>query len=147
AILASTILCSLLYAQSDFDRMVLVKHNKMMDAFVGSAAFLLLCVGLFFAIPRWHVGFETTMLVLGLCPTVKIARLFHLIGKPDIFWGWRLARRDFRTYFFGSLLAVIGYMGYNQVPLLILGYTSEPIQAAAFVATRGLMQPLAVIIR
>ncbi len=39
------------------------------------------------------------------------------------------------------------YTGYTHVPLFILGVLAPPIHAAAFVATRSLMQPLQIFLR
>jgi O-antigen/teichoic acid export membrane protein len=147
AILCSTIVCSLIYAQLDFDRIVLIKHEKVIDPFIASAAFLVMNAVLFYAIPKWHIGYLITMSLVGAYAILKIARLILLIGKPDFFWGWRLAMKDLRKYFGSSMLGVAGYAGHSHIPLFILGKVALPIQSAAFTLMRGLTQPLMVIVR
>jgi O-antigen/teichoic acid export membrane protein len=44
-------------------------------------------------------------------------------------------------------VATVTYAGYNHFPLLALGALTAPIHAAAFVATRSLMQPLQILLR
>lgn len=148
AIMVSSVVCSLIYAQLDFERIVLIKHDKVVDPFIASVAFVLIAGGLFFAIPRFDIGFLTTMLIVGLYAAAKIARLVLLVDRPDFFWGWRLAKRDYRKYLRASLLSTASYSGYGHAPLFVLGAFAVHVPAAAaFVAMRGLIQPLNVVLR
>lgn len=147
AILGSAVVCSLIYAQLDFDRIVLIKHSKYIDMFLASAAFLTMNGILFFAIPHFHISFLGTMAIVGFFAAGKIMRLILIIGRPDFFWGWRMAMADYKKYFPSSFTGVAVYSGFSHIPLLILGSVAPPIQAAAFVAARSLMQPLQVVIR
>ncbi len=143
----STLVCSLIYAQLTFDRICLLKHKRYKDPLIISAAFFLLCLTMFFVVPYWHIDYSVVMLLVGSYAIIKIIRLVMLLGTPDLFWGWRLVKRDFRKYFFGSILGVIGSSGFSHVPLFILGAVAAPIHAAAFVALRGLTQPLTMVIK
>lgn len=147
AIVLSTFVCSLIYAQLDFDRIALTKHDRMKDALYASVIFLILCGALFFLIPAWGISYTATMLLVGLYAVLKILRLIMIIGRPDFIIGARLARRATQKYLFSSLLGVVGYTGHSHGPLFILGSVAAASHAAAFVAMRGLMQPLMVIIR
>lgn len=142
-----TLICSLIYAQLDFDRIVLIKHDKVIDPFLASFAFALLIGALFFVIPRFDIPFEWTMGLIATYAGFKMIRLFFLVGAPDFFWGWRLMKRDMKKNLPASLLGVAGFSGYNHIPLMILSHVAAPIHAAVFVALRGLMQPIQVVIR
>lgn len=147
AILYATIVCSLIYAQLDFDRICLLKHKKYRAPLEASAVFLFLNLMVFFAASRSYIGFSTVMLLVGGYAVLKILRLVMLMGRPDFFWGWRLVKRDGRKYLASSVLGVVGSTGFSHVPLFVLSVVSPPLHAAAFVALRGLMQPLGIVIR
>jgi O-antigen/teichoic acid export membrane protein len=147
AIAYSTIVLTLVYIQLDFDRILMIKHERFIDPLVTSALFLALNAALFVCIPRYHISFEVMMAVLGLYAFLKSFWLVAIIGWPDLFWGWRLMMRDARRYFAASLVGVAGYFGYNNFPIMILGSVAAPIHSAAFAAMRSLMQPLLVIVR
>lgn len=143
----STIVLTLLYIQLDFDRILMIKHERFIDPLVTSGIFLALNAALFVCIPRYGISFEMMMAVLGLYAFLKSFWLVAVIGWPDLFWGWRLMMRDARRYFAASMVGVAGYFGYNNFPIMILGSVAAPIQSAAFAAMRSLMQPLLVIVR
>ncbi|MGE3714616.1 MAG: hypothetical protein AB7F82_08855 [Alphaproteobacteria bacterium] len=147
AIIFSTFVCSLIYAQLDFDRIALAKHDRILDAFYASLVFLALSGALFFLIPLWDIGFNVTMALVGGYALLKIARLVMIVGRPEFSIGRRLAGRAFRKYLASAVLGVVGYSGHSHGPLFILGSVAAPLHSAAFVAMRGLMQPLMVIIR
>lgn len=146
-IAGSTILCSLVYAQLDFDRMILIKHDKYWYPLITSSLFFIINACLFFSAPHVHIKYYLVLLILGIYACLKFVCLLFILGKPDFFWGWRLVKRDFKKNFIGALAGIIGYSGHNHVPLIILGSIAAPVQAGAFVAMRGLMQPLQIIIR
>lgn len=147
AIIISTFVCSLIYAQLDFDRITLTKYGRILDALIASVLFLMLAGCLFFLIPAWGIAYTTTMLLVGGYAALKIARLVMIVGWPDFGLGTRMARRATRNYLGSSVLGVVGATGHNHAPLFILGYLAAPVHSAAFVAMRGLMQPMMVIIR
>lgn len=143
----STMVCSVIYAQLDFDRILLVKHERYKDPLILSAIFFVLIGVLFFQIPAMAIPFWAFLLAILGYAALKVLWLVLAIGMPDFFMGYRLARRDLKKYFTGAMTGVIAYSGYNHFPLFILGALAAPIQSAAFVAMRGLMQPLNIITR
>jgi len=147
AIAVSTISCTLLYMQISLDRVLLIKHERFVDPLVTSALFLILIGGLFFAVPHYGLGFNFTMLLIGIFTVFKNIWIGCVIGKPDFFWGWRLLMRDSRRYFISASMGVAGSAGFINIPVFVLGYLSTPIQTAVFGAMRSLMQPVMVILR
>jgi len=143
----STIVCTLIYAQLTFDRICLLKHEKYKAPLITSSVFLLLCLCIFFFAPYQKIGFGSVMSLVGLYATLKIIWLVYMIGKPNFALGWRLTKRDAIKYSPSSIFGVIGASGFTHVPLFILGAVAAPVHAAAFVALRGLMQPLTIIIK
>jgi O-antigen/teichoic acid export membrane protein len=146
-IAGSTIACTLIYGQLDFDRMILIKHGKYWYSLLASTIFLALTIFLFFSVSHFNFSYYLILLFLGGYAALKFVCLIFVLGKPDFFWGWRLVRRDFKKNFISALSGVLGYSGHNHIPLFILGFLAAPVQAAAFVAMRGLTQPLMIIIR
>lgn len=147
AIAFSTVVCTLIYIQLDFDRIMMIKHARFIDPLVMSALFLLLNLALFFTIPRYHVSYEWMMSLMGFYTILRSFWLMSVVGIPDLFWGWRLVARDVRRYLAASLVGVAGTVSYSYFPIFTLGSVAPPIQAAAFGAMRSLMQPLIIIVR
>lgn len=144
----ATIACTLMCAQLEFDRVMFVKHDKYWhSAGVSVGFFLMVCV--LFYVCQYHapVSFKFLMAAVFLYMNLKMFLLVISVALPDMFWGWRLLVRDFRTYFRASLVGVIGYAGYMHVPVFVLGALAEPIQTAVFGMMRGLMQPLQIIVK
>lgn len=147
AIAVSTVICTLIYTQLEFDRIIFIKHDRYINPLVASIAFLLLNIFFLFGIPYFQISYLSTMTMIALYTVVKMFWLYASVGLPDLFWGWRLIVRDFKKNFVGSFIGIIGFSGHNHVPLFILGHVAAPLQAAVFVAMRGLMQPLQIIVR
>jgi len=147
AILTATLVLTLLYIQLDFDRIILIKHERFVDPLITSFLFLALNGALFILIPLYHLSFGAMMGILAGYGVLKSLWLVFAIGRPDFFWGWRFMVRDFRKYFAASLIGVLGYGAYNNAPIFILGSVAAPIQSAAFAGMRSLLQPLLVIVR
>lgn len=147
AILISIVTCSLIFAQLDFDRVVLIKHEKYKDPFIASGFFLVLNLILFFAAPYWGLSFLTIMFLIAGYAVTKIVRLIFLVGKPNFFWGWRLAKKSISRNSFGTMTGIISSTGFGHVPIFVLSSVTSPIHSAAFVAMRAIIQPLNVIIR
>lgn len=143
----STIVSTLMFTQLEFDRIIFIKHDKYIHAAAASVGFFVFTASMFFLVPMMGISFFSLMGMIGLYMVVKMLWLFFSTAWPDMFWGWRLLRRDFKRYFSGSLVGVIGYAGHNHVPVLVLGWYAAPIHAAVFGAMRGLMQPLQIIAR
>lgn len=138
---------TLMYIHLDFDRILMIKYERFIDPLVTSACYLLLMVTMFFIIPAYHISFDAFMVILGIFTVLKSSWLLIVIGKPDLFWGWRLMKRDVKRYLGSSLLGAAGYVGYSNLPIFILGAVAAPIQSAAYAGMRSLMQPLLVVVR
>ncbi len=147
AILFSVLVCTLIYAQLDFNRIAFIKHDRYAYPLVSSLGFLALNGALFWAIPHYGLSFTTAMTILAAYSFIMVSWLFLVLGAPNLYWGWRLLKRDFKIYVAGALAGVMGYSGYNHFPLFVLGGVATPLQSAAFTAMRGLTQPMQIIVR
>jgi|GEM_PF-1402223 len=147
AIASSTIVCTLIYIQLDFDRIVLIKHERFAQPLAASLIFLALSIALFFLAPRYGIGYPALMGIVALFCLLKCLWLMISVGRPDFFGGWRLLKRDFGRNFTSSLLGVVGYAGFGSGPIFILSAAAPHTQTAAFGAMRGLTQPLMIVIR
>lgn len=147
AIACSTLVCSLIYLQLEFDRIILVKHERLTQTLTTSLLFLLTCSALFFLAPSYDISFPALMGVLALFSILKYIWLIIVIGRPDFFWGWQLLKRDFGKNLTSSMLGVAGFAGFSSAPIFILGAVSAPIQTAAFGAMRSLTQPIMILVR
>lgn len=145
-VFASSVL-TLMYIQLDFDRILMIKYERFIDPLLTSAGYLFLMAGMFFIIPAYQISFDFFMVIVGIFTLLKSSWLLVVIGKPDLFWGWRLMKRDMKRYLGASLLGVAGYVGYSNFPIFILGAVAAPIQSAAYAGMRSLMQPLLVVVR
>lgn len=143
----STIVSTLVFTQLEFDRIIFIKHDKYIHAAIASVGFFIFTAVMFFAVPSMGISFYALMGMIGAYMVLKMLWLFVSTAWPNMFWGWRLLRRDFKRYFKGAVVGVIGYAGHNHVPVLVLGWYAAPIHAAVFGAMRGLMQPLQIVAR
>ncbi len=144
----ATLACTLMCTQLEFDRIMFVKHDKYWHAAATSVGFFLMVSVLFYiSYSTGGLSFAAVMGLVSLYMVAKMLFLFFCTTWPDFFWGWRLLVRDFRKYFKASVVGVVGYAGYNHVPVFILGSFAAPIQTAAFGVMRGLMQPLQIIVK
>lgn len=147
AIAYSSVVLTLVYIQLDFDRILMIKYERFVDPLVTSALYLVVVGSMYMLIPIYHLSFEFFMVVIGLYTFLKSSWLLAIIGKPDLFWGWRLMVRDARRYFLASIVGVAGYAGYSNFPIFVLGSVAAPVQSAAYAAMRSLMQPLLVVVK
>ena len=143
--LAACVACFAIYAQLEFDRIILMKYKKFLIPFATSFLYLLLSVILLL----FHASltFYQVIAILTVFACVKSLVLLYVVGRPDFRGGWALLRSDLRRNAPSSMLGVIGYSGYTHAPVLLLGLLSTPVQAAGFVAMRSLMQLLQIVIR
>jgi O-antigen/teichoic acid export membrane protein len=147
ALAAVIVVTTLIYAQLSFDRIVLLKTGRIIDPFLSSLLFCGLNAALFFAARFWQIGFLPLMLIVGTYAALKIARLVWITGKPDFFWGWRMMTKANKRLLPSSILGIAGSSGFSEFPLFLLGAIAAPAQTAAFVAIRGLVQPLSIVVR
>jgi O-antigen/teichoic acid export membrane protein len=69
------------------------------------------------------------------------------VGDIDLARGKSILAANVRRYGVWSLVATVTFGGYNHIPLFVLASLLAPIHAAIFVATRGLMQPIQILLR
>jgi len=143
----STFLCSLIYFQLEFDRIIYIKINRKWDNFIWSSIFLVLNIGLLFLVPYLDISYFYLVAILLIYSTLKFLWLLFTSSLPNFKKGWILVKKDIRKNVIASSAGVLGSSGYIHFPLFILSYVSSPIQAAAFVAVRSLTQPMMIIIR
>ena len=143
-IIATTV-CFAIYAQLEFERIVLIKYEKYLVPFLTSMAFLLMTIGFLFY--HAQITFYDLMLCLWIFAVLKTLLLIALVGLPDIRGGWEQMREDFQHNMKASVQGVIGASGYIHGPVLILGALAAPAQVAAYVAMRSLMQPTQIVMR
>lgn len=147
AIVVSAVTTAVIYFQSEFDRIIQIKHGRLYDPPVTSFAFLIVTLGLAAAAKYAGLPFFGFMIGLMVFSFFKGLWLVITTANPQFASGWRLLRRDLRARFMPSLVGAAGYSGYNHLPIFILGATSPPVYVAGFVAMRSLIQPLQIIVR
>lgn len=146
-IVTSVVVCTLIYLHLDFERIVCLKHNKTHILFWTSAIFFMMNLFLFFAVPRLEIPYIVVMLLICLFSIGKITHLVTLVKKPNFEWGIRMAEQDLRRHAVSSLLGASGGLGYFHLPVFLISKLVQPVEAAAFFALRGLMQPAMILIR
>jgi len=137
----------IVYMQAEFARAFLIATNR--TAYVAVPALLQLLAVIYIAI----IGFEgpygylkILLLLLSVSGTSALFLVF-LTGGPEWTHGDRLLRRLMKKYAGWGTIGVIASSGYNHVPLFVLGLYAAPIQTAAFVMMRNLLQPSQVLLR
>lgn len=146
-ITAASVVCLIVYIELEFSRAFLIKIRKPWMLLASAWWYATVSLLLAGAALTGRVGYETLLLVLGAGMLVHAVSLTAVTGWPAWRRGSRWLRLDFRRYGGWSAAATLTYTGYNHVPLLLLGALAAPIHAAAFVATRSLLQPLQIILR
>ncbi len=147
SIVLTTLYCALLYMQADHDRFILLRFERHAVPPLLSAVNLIpLGLGLL-AEYFLSAGFAVFMglhVIVGLVRSIVVA---WLVGGPNFRWGWRLLKTSIQKRGGFSLVSAGAYSGYNHIPLIILGHLAAPIDVAAFVAMRGLVQPTQMVFR
>lgn len=146
-VVAASVVCLLIYTELEFARAFLIKMKRP---------------GTLLAAALWYAGvstligassllhwtdYETLLFVLAAAMLVHYLAIVTVTGLPDLKRGWRLFASNMKRYGGWAGVATATYAGYNHAPLLALGAFAAPIHAAAFVATRSLMQPLQIVLR
>jgi O-antigen/teichoic acid export membrane protein len=146
-VLASSATCLLIYAEIEFARAVLVKLGRPLLLLASGVWYALLCAGVSVAALYHIIDYRTLLGLIAGAMLLHAVVLGAIVGRLAIRQGLRLLSADVYRYGFWAFVAALTYSGYSHFPLFILGAVSEPIHAAAFVATRSLMQPLQVLLR
>lgn len=146
-IIAAGAACLIVYVQLEFARAILVKLDRPLFLCAHGAWYASVSCLLAVGALTHRVGYE--MLLLALCGAMIVSALVIAVAMRPILprLGLRLLDRDARRYGGWAAVATATYAGYNHVPLLVLGALAAPVHAAAFVATRSLLQPLQILLR
>jgi len=143
----SILALTIVYMQAEFARAFLIATNR--TAYVAVPALFQFFAVLYIA----GFGFDDPygyLKILSLLVSVSIISALFLVlltGGPEWIHGDRLLRRLMKKYAGWGTTGVLASSGYNHVPLFILGIYAAPIQTAAFVMMRNLLQPSQVLLR
>lgn len=146
-IIASSLVCLVVYLELEFTRAVLVKLDLAVLLLFSAGWYATVCACLAAAALLGLLEFPALLALLCAAMLLHAAALVVVIGSFALARGFRLLQISVKRYGGWSAIATATYAGYNHVPLLILGVLGAPIQTAAFVATRSLMQPLQILLR
>lgn len=144
---AASVVCLIVYLQLEFARAFFVKSGKPWLLLASAGWYACVSGALAYGALFGHLRYESVLLFLAGCMLLHAGAVIFSRQRPSLRNGWRLFRIDLRRYGGWSAAAILTYSGYNHVPLLILGALAAPIHAAAFVATRSLLQPLQILLR
>ncbi len=146
-ILGASGVCFLIFAELEFARAMITKLNRPLLLLLGSFLYAALCgIAGYMALAGW-MNFVQVLVWLTAGAVVHAVGVSVCVGKFHFASGWRILAQNLRRYGGWSIVAMATYSGYNHVPLFILAAVSAPYQAAVFVAARGLLQPLQILLR
>ena len=146
-IIAASSVSLFVYAEMEFARAILVKLDKPFLLFASAVWYAAVCVGLTVAALHHLVTFEGVLALLAAGMGVHALALFTLARGYSLLIGLHLLAVDSRRYGGWAMVAALTWSGYNHLPLFVLGALAPPIHAAAFVATRSLLQPQYLLLR
>jgi O-antigen/teichoic acid export membrane protein len=146
-IAVSTLVCTVIYFQVDFDRAVQVKRGSYRGTLALSLVYLAIVVAMAILAKQVHISFPVFMTLLGLVCTLKFLWLCVLRVRPHWSWGLRLLGRDWRRYGTVAVIQSASYAGGQHLPLMILAALSGSAQVGGLIAMRSLIQPLMLVIR
>jgi O-antigen/teichoic acid export membrane protein len=146
-IAVSTLVCTVVYFQSDFDRAVQVKRGSNRGALALSLVYLVIVIAV--ALVGWLIkpSYPVLMTILGFACTLKFLWLCILRTRPHWAWGRRILGRDWRRYGTLAIVQSGSYAGGQHFPLMILGALSGAAQVGGLAAMRSLIQPLMLVLR
>jgi len=146
-VVVSTLSCTVVYFQGDFDRAVLVKRGAFVGAVLLSVIYLCIVLALFALVQAIPIGFNVFMLTLACACLAKGGWLFLLRVEPRWRWGMRFLARDWRNYGVPTLLSAAATAAYSNVPVMVLAATRGPAEVAGMMAMRSLTMPLNLVLR
>lgn len=146
-IAVSTLVCTVVYFQADFDRAVQVKRGSYRGALLLSLVYLAIVVAMAAFAKRFQPSFTVFMTLFGFACTLKFLWLCLLRVRPHWSWGRRLLVRDWRRYGTLAMIQSGSYAGGQHFPLMILGAMSGSAQVGGLIAMRSLIQPLMLVLR
>lgn len=139
--------CLIIYLELEFARAFLVKIGRPW-LLLASAGWYTLVAGILSIVAlAGRLDYLPLLAWLSGAMLIHAAVVLTVAGAPKWRGGLRLLGADIRRYGGWAAIASATYTGYNHAPLLILGAVAAPIHAAAFVATRSLLQPLQILLR
>jgi O-antigen/teichoic acid export membrane protein len=146
-LIAASVVCLLIFTELEFARAFLIKIKRP-GLLLATAFWYAAVTGTLIVLSFAHwIGYETLLAVLAGAILIHYLASIVTVGAPDIAGGLRVFSANMKRYGGWAGIATATYAGYNHVPLLTLGVFTAPIHAAAFVATRSLMQPLQILLR
>lgn len=145
-VIASAV-CLVIYLELEFARAFLVKIGRPWFLLASACWYALVAGALSLAAIAGKLDYLPMLAWLTAAMLIHAVVVLTLAGMPKFRKGLGLLGADIRRYGGWAAIATATYTGYNHVPLLILGAIAAPIHAAAFVATRSLLQPLQILLR
>jgi O-antigen/teichoic acid export membrane protein len=146
-VVGASVVCLITYLELEFARTVLVKLGRAALPLANGGWYALVVLLLAAGALTHHLEYWMLLAALGAAMLLHLAVIAILVGGFALGQGFRLLIADGSKYGWWSAVATATNAGYSHVPLLILGALAPPIHAAAFVATRSLMQPLQILLR
>jgi len=146
-VIGSSAVCLLIFAELEFARAILVTLNAPISLLAGAAYYSLLCAALGLSALMGWISFPALLSFMAAGMIFHATGITLKTGGLRLGHGWAILRSHSSRYGLWSVVASGTYTGYTHVPLFILGIFAPPIHAAAFVATRSLMQPLQIFQR
>jgi len=146
-IAAASATCLITYLELELTRALMIKIGRPGLLFLSAAWYAAVAAVAASAALAGLWSFPIVLFALAAGMLVHAAVLIFGIGTIDWRGGARLLRYDVERYGGWALVATGTYAGYNHAPLFVLGAMAAPIHAAAFVATRSLLQPLQILLR
>jgi O-antigen/teichoic acid export membrane protein len=139
--------CLVVYAELEFARAIFIKLDRPLSLLGSSLAYAALSGVLGAAALAHGLSFPALVILLAAAMLIHAASVSALLGEISLSRGSAILGANLRRYGGWSLVATVTFSGYNHIPLFMLGHLLPPVHAATFVATRGLMQPLQILLR
>ncbi len=146
-IAAATLACVAVFFQVDVNRIFLIKRNAQSKSLLMSTSIV---AGYGLVVALGYAGIATfahSMLILAAISVATSAQLVWSGIQPRFREGVRELARDIRSLFAWTTLAAIAAGTYMHIPLFVLGAVQPALQAAGYVMTRNMLQPLGVVMR